>query len=174
MNPDVVVGIDPGTRVIGWGALAIHANGPTLHSCGVLKARASDPVAERLGALQAQLDVILAGFAPKVKGGGTLAIETAFTARNMKSALRIGEARGMVLASAARRGFDVVEIAPATAKKAVVGHGAGSKQQVSLMVASILGVPPLEVPQDATDALAVALAHLHKRRLANLVDGRRS
>lgn len=169
MNPDVVVGIDPGTRVIGWGALVIQERGPALHSCGVLKARASEPIAGRLGALQAQLDVVLAGFPPT-----TLAIETAFTARNMKSALRIGEARGMVLACAARRGFDVVEIAPATAKKAVVGHGAGSKEQVGLMVASILGVPPLDVPADATDALAVALAALHQRRLANLLEGRRS
>jgi crossover junction endodeoxyribonuclease RuvC len=161
-----VIGIDPGTRVIGWGVLQVSAGRASLQGCGVFRAQARATIATRLGVLMTQLDELLAGHAP-----GTLAVETAFAARNVKSALRIGEARGMVMAAAARRGFEVVEIPPATAKKAVVGHGAGSKQQVALMVASILGVPPLDVPADATDALAVALAHVNQSRLAGLLPG---
>lgn len=162
-----VIGIDPGTQVMGWGLLALTAGRPGLVGCGVFKARARAGVPERLGALLVQLEDLLAR-----TGGGTLAVESAFAARNVRSALRIGEARGMVLAAAARRGFEVVEISPATAKKAVVGHGAGSKEQVARMVASILGVEPLDVPADATDALAVALAHVNQRRLSQLL-GRR-
>ena len=163
---DLVIGIDPGTRVIGWGVLRAAGGRASLQGCGVFRAQARATVATRLGALLAQIEELFAGYPP-----GTVAVETAFAARNVQSALRIGEARGMVMAAAARRGYEVVEIPPATAKKAVVGHGAGSKQQVALMVASILGLPPLDVPADATDALAVALAHVNQRRLSRLLPG---
>lgn len=164
-----VIGIDPGTRVTGYGALVLGRRGPELHSCGVLRPPARDGVPARLAWIQGRLEALLDRL-----GHGTLAVESAYAARNVRSALRIGEVRGMVLATAARRGFEVVEIAPAAAKKAVLGHGSGSKEQVALMVAAILGVPPLEVALDATDALAVALAHLSRRRLEALARGRRT
>jgi crossover junction endodeoxyribonuclease RuvC len=89
----------------------------------------------------------------------------AFMARNVQSALRMGEGRGVVLACAAAVGAEVVQLAPAVAKKALVGHGAADKTQVARMVARVLGVAEIDLPLDATDALALALAHLQRRRM---------
>jgi len=161
----VVLGIDPGTRVLGFGAVVDAPDGPRLLSCGCLRAPARLSVAARLGRLAVELEALLVELAPRV-----VVVETAFTARNPRSALRVGEARGMVLASAARAGRIVAEIAPAAAKKAVLGHGGGSKEQVAAMVAAQLRTGPLDVPFDATDALAIALGHMARsaaqRRLA--------
>lgn len=156
---DVVLGIDPGTIQLGWGAVLAVPNKPRLVACGVLKARARAQIAERLASLSCQLDELFDGVKPQA-----VAVETAFTAINVKSALRIGEARGLVLAAAGRRQLMIDEIAPATAKRAVVGNGRASKEQIAALVPALLGVePPLEVPVDATDALALALAHLRRR-----------
>lgn len=156
---EVVLGIDPGTRVLGWGAVLAVPRAPRLLACGVLTARARDGIALRLGALAEQLEELLGSVKPSV-----VAVETAFTALNVKSALRIGEARGLVLAAAGRRGVAVDEIAPATAKRSVLGNGRATKEQVASMVPKLLGVSDeLEVPLDATDALALALAHLRRR-----------
>jgi crossover junction endodeoxyribonuclease RuvC len=153
----VVLGIDPGTRVLGFGALVDAPDGPRLLACGVLRATASADVPRRLAELAGDLERLLGELRP-----GMVVVESAFSARNVQSALRIGEARGMVLATAARAGHPVSEMAPAAAKKAVLGHGAASKRQVAAMVAALLGTPRLDVPSDATDALALALAHLHR------------
>lgn len=158
----VVLGLDPGTRRAGWGAIVVAPGGPRLVACGTLDAPRARPPAERLAFLADALEVLLERLRPRV-----VALEGAFAARNVQSALRIGEARGIVLAAAARRGIEVDEIAPASAKRAVVGHGAASKDQVAAMVAQLLGAR-LETPLDATDALALALAHLQRAERARL------
>ena len=156
----VVLGFDPGTLCAGYGAIVAAPDGPRLLACGALKAPARRSVAERLACIADGLDVLLDRLRPSV-----VALESAFAARNVRSALRLGEARGIVLAGAARRSIEVDEIPPATAKKAVVGHGAASKEQVAAMVAATLRVE-LDAPLDATDALALALAHLQRAQLA--------
>ena len=163
----IVLGIDPGTRVMGYGALVVAGEGPRLLVCGVLQP-ARGPVAHRLGELQEQVEELVRRLRPS-----TVAIETAFAARNVASALRIGEARGMVLATAGRHRLPVREIAPAAAKKAVLGHGGGTKEQVAAMVCTQLGAK-LDVPLDATDALAVALAYVAQMRLEALRAGSRA
>jgi crossover junction endodeoxyribonuclease RuvC len=155
----IVLGVDPGTRVLGWGALVLAGDAPRLVACGVLRAPREGSVSARLAHLQAELDLLLARLRPRF-----LALEGAFSARNVRSALRLGEARGVVLAAAARLGIDVAEIAPAVAKKAVLGHGHGTKAQVARLVATILAREKLDVPADATDALAIALAHANRLR----------
>jgi len=157
----IVLGIDPGTRVLGWGALVVAGAAPRLIGCGVLRAPARAAVAERLARIQSELDELLRRLRPSA-----VALEGAFSARNVQSALRIGEARGIVLAAAAKRGLGVTEIAPAAAKKAVLGHGSATKDQVASLVATILGLDRLDVARDATDALAVALAHVNRLRFA--------
>jgi len=160
-----VLGIDPGTRVLGYGALVLRPEGPRLFLCGVIRAPAGAPVPDRLAHIQGELETLLDRVQPQV-----VAVERAFAGRNVQSALRLGEGRGVVLATAARAGADVFEYTPASAKKAVVGHGAASKEQIARMVAQRLGVPDLEVPHDATDALALALTHvrgIEQARLAN-------
>jgi crossover junction endodeoxyribonuclease RuvC len=149
----IVLGIDPGTRAMGYGALVVAPDGPRLVACGVLRPRARDAIAWRLAHLQEELEGLLASLRPSA-----LALEGAFHAKNVRAALRLGEARGVVLATAARRGIPVHEFAPAAAKKAVLGHGGASKTQVARMVAILLGSEPLDVPSDATDALALAFA----------------
>ncbi len=154
----IVLGIDPGTRVLGYGALVVAPSGPRLVVCGVLRPDHRRGVPERLAELQRGLEEILRRLRP-----GVLALERAFCAKNAQAALRLGEARGIVLAAAARAGVEITELAPAAAKKAVIGHGGASKEQVARMVATLLGTAPLDVARDATDALALAFACVKQR-----------
>jgi crossover junction endodeoxyribonuclease RuvC len=163
----IVLGIDPGTRVLGYGALVVAPEGPRLVACGVLRTSARAAVATRLGELQASLELLLRRLRP-----GVVAVESAFSAKNAQAALRIGEARGIVLAAAARAGIEVSELAPAAAKKAVLGNGGASKEQVARMVETLLATGPLDVARDATDALALAFACVKRRSLQALVSRR--
>lgn len=149
-----LLGIDPGTRVIGFGALRLDARGPRLVGAGVIRTSARAGAAVRLGELAEGIERVLLELRPEV-----VVVERAFAARNVASALRIGEGRGVVLAAAVRAGARVVEMPPAAAKKALVGNGQAHKTQVAAMVARLLGLSSAPEPLDATDALALALAH---------------
>jgi len=151
----IVLGIDPGTRVVGYGAVVANARGPRLFGAGVLRPGARLDVPARLGAILAEFEQLLEEVRPDV-----VVVEQAFAARNLQSALRIGEGRGVILAAAARFGSRIVQFAPAVAKKALVGHGAADKTQVAAMVAATLRLSAAPEPLDATDALALALAHV--------------
>ena len=163
----IVLGIDPGTRVMGYGALVVAPGGPRFLACGVLKPRARAAVPVRLGELQGALEELLRALRP-----GVLALERAFHSKNVQAAFRIGEARGVALAAAARAGIEILELAPAAAKKAVLGHGGASKQQVARMMGHLLGTGPLDVPADATDALALAFACVKRRASAAVLSAR--
>lgn len=154
----IVLGIDPGTRVLGYGALVLAPGGPRFLACGVIAPRPRAAVPARLAEIQIGLERLLASLRP-----GVLAVERAFHSKNVQAAFRIGEARGVVLAAAARAGIEILELAPAAAKKAVLGHGAASKEQIARMIAQLLGTGPLDVPADATDALALAFACVKRR-----------
>ena len=154
----VVLGIDPGTRVLGYGALVLGSRGPRLLAAGVLRAPRTADVPRRLAHLRGDLERILARLKPD-----TVVVEEAFTALNVQSALRIGEGRGMVLACAAGRA-EVFQYPPAVAKKAVAGSGGADKAQVAEMVARSLGLAEAPSPLDASDALALALTHVYKSR----------
>jgi len=155
LRETLVLGIDPGTRVVGYGAVEVTSNGPRCVSAGVLRCVLSDPVPQRLGQLGAGLDRLLAELRP-----GVVVVEEAFVARNIQSALRIGEGRGVVLACASRLGSQVIQVPPAVAKKALVGHGGAHKSQVAEMVARVLRLERPPEPLDVTDALALALTYI--------------
>jgi len=155
---EIVLGIDPGTRNVGYGAVVVGARGPRLYAAGVLRARQSD-VPTRLGQLRGELDLLLQRVKPTV-----VVVEAAFVARSVSSALRIGEGRGVVLACASGAGAKVVEYPPAVAKRALVGNGAADKTQVARMVEHILGPKARELPVDASDALALALAYAQRAK----------
>jgi len=155
----VVLGVDPGTLVVGYGAVRLAPRGLALLCAGVLRAERRLSAPERLGILGAGLERLMAELRPAV-----VVVEGAFAARNVQSALRIGEGRGVVLACAARTGARVIEIAPASAKKALVGNGAAHKLQVAGMVARLLGLASPPEPLDATDALALALSFALRSR----------
>jgi len=143
---------------VGFGAVQAHRDGPRFLDAGAIRAGAASSVPERLGEIQARITRILARIRPDV-----VVVERAFAARNVQSALRIGEGRGVALACAAAFGAEVIELAPAVAKKSLVGHGAADKSQVARMVAAVLRLKEPPDSEDATDALALALAHLFQR-----------
>jgi crossover junction endodeoxyribonuclease RuvC len=162
---EIVVGIDPGTRVLGYGAIVVGARGPRLFAAGVVRAAQTD-VPARLGQIRAELDLLFQRLKPTV-----IVVEQAFAARNVQSALRIGEGRGVVLGCAAATGARIVQFAPAVAKKALVGSGAADKSQVARMVEHLLGAKAKGLPHDASDALALALAYTTRSRF-ELASGR--
>lgn len=160
----VVLGIDPGTRILGYGAIVVGRARSRFVTAGVVKPPAGLALAARLARISAELDGLLTELRPDV-----VAIERAFGGRNVQSALRLGEARGIAIAAAARVAAEVVELTPAEAKRAVVGSGAADKEQVAAMVMRHLDLEDPGGPRDATDALAVALAHVLTDR-ATLVE----
>jgi crossover junction endodeoxyribonuclease RuvC len=154
----IVLGVDPGTRVVGYGAVVDAPDRPRLLAAGEIRA-SGDSVPHRLGTIAGEMELLLRRLRPTI-----VVVEQAFAARNVQSALRIGEGRGAILAAAARWGAQVVQYAPASARKSLLGHGGADKTQVARMVAVSLGLDEPPGSLDTTDALALALAHLHKSR----------
>lgn len=155
----IVLGIDPGTIAVGYGAVVVRPEGSALLAAGTLHAPKRSPPAQRLGHLLDRLEEVLGRLKPNV-----VVVESAFAGANVQSAIRVGEGRGLALAAAARRGLEVVEIAPASAKRTLVGNGRADKEQVARMVAIELSLAEPPASRDATDALALALTYVHRAR----------
>ena len=153
----VIMGIDPGTRVVGYGAIAVTAEGLKLVAAGELRQPASRAIPLRLAGIRADLDELLERFDPDV-----VVVEEAFAYRNVQSALRIGEARGVMLSSAAACGAEVTQLSPSAARKRVVGNGSADKTQVAKMVAAALKLDEIPGTLDVSDALALAIAHAYE------------
>lgn len=154
----IVLGIDPGTQVLGYGALVDASDRPRLLAAGDVKPQGSDSP-HKLADLQREIISLLDDLQPAV-----VVVESAFFARNVQSALRLGESRGVILACAARFGAEVVEYAPSVARKTLLGNGNAGKEQVAQMVATLLGLPEPPQPLDVTDALSLALAYIQRGR----------
>jgi crossover junction endodeoxyribonuclease RuvC len=151
-----VLGIDPGTAVLGYGVVGSAPGGhPTLLECGTLTTRARDPLPTRLRILYDGVSALLARHGPDA-----LAIEDAFYGRNVRTTVVLSHARGVILLAAEMHGVAVAEYSPALIKKTVVGRGAALKPQVSYMVAQLLRLKSPPAPEDAADGVAVALTHL--------------
>lgn len=167
-----VLGIDPGTAATGFGVVETGARGQLrLVECGVIRPTPGTPLAPRLGEIYAGLTELLARHRPDV-----LAVEEAFYARNVRTTLVLGHARGVILLAGAQAGVTIAEYAPATIKQAVTGKGAALKPQVGYMVAQLLRLTVTPSPADAADGIAVALTHFLKRsvvRRVALLPGRR-
>ena len=152
-----ILGLDPGSRVTGYG-LVEEAGGRFRHlASGCLRPRGEDHLA-RLGELFRAVEALLAELRPE-----EVAVEQVFVRRNAASALKLGQARGALLGAVAARGLRVAEYSPAEIKQALVGTGRARKEQVQHMVRALLGLDR-EPPQDAADALACALCHGQARR----------
>jgi crossover junction endodeoxyribonuclease RuvC len=147
-----VLGIDPGSVCTGYGLIEEGRDGLKVLACGVIRAPRG-PLAERLRAIFAELEDLLAAHGPDA-----VAVEEVFHARNARSALVLGHARGAALLAAGRSGAPVYEYPTKTVKQTVTGSGAADKHQVRRMLQMLLGTVPTAL--DASDALAVALCHL--------------
>ena len=148
----IVLGIDPGTAALGYGI--IESSKGQLHELdhGCLVTSPDTALPERLLAIHATVDELLAVHAPRL-----LAIERLFFSRNAQTAFAVGQARGVVLLAAAQHRVRVVEATPNEVKSAVAGYGAADKEQVQRMVQLVLGMAELPRPDDAADALAIAV-----------------
>lgn len=160
-----ILGIDPGSERTGYGCVETDGRLVRLVGCGAISLRPADPFPERLARIHAELTARLRDCAPDC-----VAIESLFHAANVRSALRLGHARGVAVLAAVEAGCPVVEYTPAEVKRAVVGYGRAEKQQVQQMVGLLLGLPRPPSPHDAADALAVAICHLHSMPSAEIRD----
>ena len=159
-----LLGLDPGSRRLGWGVIEVRGSRLVHLDHGTLAACDREPLAERLAHLSAGLDEVILRFAPQ-----SAAVERVFTARNIHAALTLGHARGVVLAALGRYKLAVSEYAPAEIKLAVTGHGRATKDQLAHMVGRLLGVDLHAAGADSTDALAIAVCHAHGRQRENLI-----
>ena len=154
-SPAVVLGVDPGTAVTGYGVVARQGDGAvSLLECGVIRTHARAPLPERLRDIYEGLAEVIDRARPSV-----LAVESVFYAKNVRTSVVLGHARGVVLLLAALQSLDVAEYPPAEVKNAVVGAGAATKEQVGYMVQRLLRLKEPPKPHDAADGVAVALCH---------------
>lgn len=150
----LVLGIDPGTAVTGYGVVRRASNGAaTLVECGVIRTKPAQPLAKRLRDIHEGLQELIARHQPDA-----VAVEDVFYARNVRTTVVLGHARGVILLAAELAGLPVHEYSPATIKKAVVGTGAATKEQVQFMIAKLLRLKSAPQPSDASDGVAAALA----------------
>lgn len=163
----IVLGVDPGTAVTGYAFLEERAGKITVLEYGVVRSRATDPLPRRLEKIHRELGVLIDTYSPKV-----LALESIFLAKFPQSALILGHARGAIMVAAQSRGVPVEEYAPRLVKKAAVGRGGASKEQVAALMQSHLKLRDLPKPADAADALAVAFCHLLHAKSAGRSAGR--
>jgi crossover junction endodeoxyribonuclease RuvC len=151
-----VFGIDPGSTQTGYGCLETDGRRHRLVTCGAVSMPAGAALAERLDRLYRALGRLLAAERPDC-----IAIESVFHARNVRSALVLGHARGVALLAATACGVPIAEYSPAEIKQAVAGYGRADKRQMQHMVKVLLGLDAAPAPHDAADALAVAVCHAH-------------
>ncbi|MDF3071028.1 MAG: ruvC [Polyangiaceae bacterium] len=150
----IALGIDPGTRKLGWGVVARAGNRLTHVAHGVIALDGSESIASRLVELEGQLTQVIRHHRPNVSS-----VESLFFNKDAQAAAKLGHARGVVLLCLAREGIPIAEYAPAKIKRTIAGTGQADKRQVALMVRAALSLTSLP-PVDASDALAIAMTHL--------------
>lgn len=151
----VVLGVDPGSRITGYGVVRQDGGAFVVLASGVIRLHSRSTHAQRIGQIYRELERVITDFRP-----GRVALETAFLSRNVQSALKLGQVRGAIIALAMNRELMLHEYAPREVKLAVTGMGAASKEQVAFMVARILALTMVPKPFDVTDALGIALCDL--------------
>jgi crossover junction endodeoxyribonuclease RuvC len=151
----IVLGVDPGTRHLGWGVVRRDGTRPSHVAHGVIDTDVEASIALRLCQIERELIEVVEKYRPTAS-----VVEALFFAKDATAAAKLGHARGVVLLVLARAGLPIAEYEPTRVKKAIVGHGRADKQQVARMIATVLRLPS-PPKSDAADALAIALAHVH-------------
>lgn len=154
----IVLGVDPGTLITGYGVIESRNGALRVLDCDAIRNQSGKAMPERLKVIFERLRGVIDLYHPD-----ELALETAFYGKNAQSALKLGHARGVAMLAAVTSQIPTTEYSPREVKKAVVGTGAASKDQVQYMVRSMLRMRTTPKYYDTTDALAVALCHLHRR-----------
>lgn len=152
----IVLGVDPGTQVTGYGVVSgENASQMSLVECGVIRTQPRDPLPSRLREIYDGIMELMRRHKPEV-----LSIEDVFYARNVRTTVTLGHARGVILLAGAQHGLRVCELPPASIKKAVVGGGGATKEQVQFMITRLLRLKSAPKPSDAADGVAAAVAFL--------------
>jgi crossover junction endodeoxyribonuclease RuvC len=160
----IVLGIDPGTAQTGYGVVAgDSAMRVNLLECGVIRTRARDPLGARLREIHDGVTELIVRHRPDI-----LAVEDVFYAKNVRTTVVLGHARGVILLAGEEAGIQISEFPPAEVKKAVVGTGAATKEQVQFMLTRLLRLRSVPTPSDAADGVAAALACLMGARAPHL------
>ncbi len=155
---EIILGIDPGTRITGYGIISTEGTIIPI-DYGCIRPPPHLPLAQRYKIIFESIETLIEKHAPT-----QIAVESQFVLKNAQSAIKLGMAKGMVLLAAARKNIPVYEFAPKKAKLAVVGFGGASKLQVQKMIQSLLRLPVMPEPEDAADALALAICCSHQRK----------
>lgn len=150
----LVVGIDPGSHITGYGVVEHHRSDIVFVGSGVIRVKRTEPRPQRLRVIKEGIDGILARYRPD-----SIAVEEIFMARNPRSTMILGEARGVIILAAAEAGIPVYEYSPREVKCSVVGSGAAHKSQVAFMIGKHLRLAHQPETEDESDALAVAFCH---------------
>ena len=155
MTSELILGIDPGTAVTGYGVVAKEGGGAvSLVECGVVRTSPSEPLAVRIREIYEEVTALITRHEPSV-----VVVEDIFQGKNVQSALKLGHARGAILLAAALGDIPIAEYSPREIKKAVVGNGNATKDQVGFMVQQQLRLKMPPSPHDAADGVAAALCH---------------
>ena len=164
----LVLGVDPGTAITGYGLVCEEADGLTLVDYGVITTPAGQSLAKRLQAIYRGLADVARQHQPQ-----QAAVEELFFSRNVRTALSVGHARGVALLALADAGLPIHEYKPLQIKQAIAGYGGADKQQVQQMVRLLLDLDHVPQPDDAADAVAVAVCHIHSARMTALMEDAR-
>lgn len=159
----VIMGVDPGFATTGYGIVKYEGNKFSPLDYGVVTTEAGEPFAQRLLKLDERISAIIDKYNPDA-----ISVEELFFSKNIKTAITAAHGRGIVLAAAARSGSEVFEYTPLQVKQAVVGYGRAEKSQIQQMVKVILNLPDIPRPDDAADALAIAICHGNSFKLSGL------
>lgn len=159
----LALGIDPGTAITGYGLVREEEAGLTLVDCGIITTPPDQPLARRLQTIYRGLADLIGRHQPD-----EAAVEELFFSRNVRTALSVGQARGVALLALADAGLPVYEYKPLEVKQTVAGYGGANKQQIQEMVRMLLHLDQVPQPDDAADAVAVAVCHIHSARMKAL------
>ena len=167
--PKIILGIDPGTLVMGHGLIEVKNNGIRLIDMGVLKLSSKDDTYERLHKIHEHVVALIKKHKPD-----SFAIEAPFFGKNVQSMLKLGRAQGVSIAAAMQSGLDITEYSPKKVKQSITGNGNAGKEQVMRMLQQILGFTETPSYFDATDALAVAVCHYFQQAKPGMVKSGKS
>ena len=152
----IILGIDPGLAIVGWGVIEYHNAKFRTVACGAIQSPAGMRTEERLRVIFEDMNALIEKYHPDA-----MAVEELFFNTNITTGIRVAEARGVILLAAERAGVPMQEYTPLQVKQSVVGYGRADKKQVITMVTTLLGLPKPPKPDDTADALAIAICHAH-------------
>jgi crossover junction endodeoxyribonuclease RuvC len=152
----IVLGVDPGTATTGWGVLeTVGSQRLAVRGCGAIITKSETPFPERLETIHRELQKIIRQYEPEAA-----AVEELFFAKNVKTAISVGHARGVILLTAIEENLEIYEYTPLQVKQSLVGYGRAEKSQMQKMIKVLLGLKEIPKPDDVADALAVAFTHI--------------